>query len=793
MRSKRHFVALMAAAMLATSVPSAVFAESVSSEAPAAVAENNGVTEQPTDVAVSKDKAVSLARELVQIPKEYKLQSASYYSDVLAGGKRGLWGLDFVYQANGKTKGTIYVRINADNGQLVEFSTYVDKPNAKPSYPLKVEREGAQDIAISYINKVAAAYKDQVQYNPDYGVQLLPPLTGDVRHTIRYDRVVNGVPYYDNFIELEVDSEGHVMRYTFNWDDTIQFPKAEQVLSLQDANAKLSELAEPQLSYIIPYGAPGGGKPSLSYEMGAMAIDAVDGKIQENPYGYGYGYYGYGGYYGYSGYAANNVSDTPVSETALGNKPIVGNLTEKEAVAKVEASFKLPEGAEFRGSNYYEYANEATGEKMKRWSLDWTIRKDNQEIGSAYANVDSQTGVINNFYSYQYNGVDQEAKPTVTFAQAKSTALETIKKQLPWLSNELYLVEVDEKTYNNGNPMNEYYFNFVHKVHGATVTYDYINVSIDGFTGNARSFDAQISNHSYSTAAPKLITEKQAIEKWLTYYRTQLTYQLTPQYVWDGQPLPIEKYLLMIASGEIKPEEVEYKTEAKLVYRLVPRLIDEAVFLDAETGNWRNRETGDVTQLEKPKATDINGHWAQRQLELMVAYKALDVKDGKVNPNAIVTRGELIKMLVLSLNGGRNPYLYGYGAAAEKASFSDVAKDSSYYAYVENALQNNWIDIGDGSFNPDGKVDREEMAELIVRALGYNTLANHDELFNISFKDTADIEKKGQAAIVVGLKIMSLSSGKFLPDKEVTRAEAATAFFRFLQARADLQEAPLTN
>lgn len=785
MRSKKHWVALMAAAMLATSLPSAAFAESAPSAAVQDTAVNNGVTEEPVDVAVSKDKAVSLARELVQIPKEYTLQGASYYSDVLAGGKRGVWALDFVKQVKGTTKGSIYVRINADTGQLMEFGTYVDNPNAKPTYPLKVEREDAQGIAIGFINKVAAAYKDQVQYNPDYGVQLLPPLSGEVRHTIRYDRVVNGVPYYDNFIELEVDSEGHVMRYSLNWDDTIQFPKVEQVLSLQDANAKLSELAEPQLSYIIPYAAQG-AKPALSYEMNAMAINAVDGNKLDDMYGYGYGYYGY---YGYGGGA---VSETPVSEQALGNKPIIGNLTEKEALAKVEGSFKLPEGTEFRGSNYYEYANEATGEKTKRWSLNWTIKVGNEERGSVYANVDSQTGVINNFYSYQYYGENQEAKPTVTFDQAKSTALETIKKQLPWLSHELYLVEVDKEAYNTDTPVSEYYFNFVHKVHGATVTYDYINVSVDAYTGNVRGFDAQISNHSYSTAAPKLITEKQAIEKWLTYYRTQLTYSMTPQYVWNGQPLPIEKYKLMIASGEIKPQEVEYKSEAKLVYRLVPRLIDEAVFLDAETGNWRNRETGDVTQLEKPKATDIDGHWAQRQLELMIAYKALDVKDGKVNPNAIVTRGELIKMLVLSMNSGRNPYLYGYGATAS-VSFNDVAKDSGYYAYVENALQNNWIDIGDGNFNPEGKVDREEMAELIVRALGYNTLANHDELFNVSFKDTADIEKKGQAAIVVGLKIMSLSNGKFLPDKEVTRAEAATAFFRFLQARADLQEAPLRS
>src|SRR5690606_38612332 len=139
------------------------------------------------------------------------------------------------------------------------------------------------------------------------------------------------------------------------------------------------------------------------------------------------------------------------------------------------------------------------------------------------------------------------------------------------------------------------------------------------------------------------------------------------------------------------------------------------VFLDAVSGQWRTYDKGDITQLEKQKILDVEGHWAKHQLELMVAYKALDVIDGKVRPNELIKRGELIKMLVIARNGGN----YGY-ATAEKtmnASFDDVGASSEYFAYVEAALQQNLIDIGDGSFNPDATVSREEMAELIVRAL----------------------------------------------------------------------------
>ncbi|GGG85274.1 S-layer homology domain-containing protein [Paenibacillus radicis (ex Gao et al. 2016)] len=779
MKNKKRWIAMAVAVMMVSSLPAAAFADTPAGPATVpgeAASVDNGTTEDPIDVAVSKEKATSLARELVNIPKEYTLQGASYSTDLLAGGKRGAWSLDFVKKVNGKHKGSIYVRISADSGQLLDFDTYVDNANSKPSYPLKVERSEALEIAKTYINTIAPAYKDQVQYNPDYGVQLLPPLTGEVRHSIRYDRIVNGISYVDNYIELEVDSEGHVMRYSLVWDSTIQFPKVDKMLSLQEANAKLSELAKPALTYILPYGAQKNTKPALSYELDTLTIQATDGKLLPEMYGG----------------RTEVISPTPVAEKALGEAPKKGvSLTEKDAIAKVTSAFTLPAGAKVSGTSYNEYANERTGSNNASWNISWTITSNNQEVGSAYATVNSDTGVVASFNCYLYG---DDSKVAVTLEQAKAKAIETVKKQLPWAANELYLVEPNKDQYSPDKigTMDAYYFSFVHKIHGATVSYDRVGISIDGKTGEVRNFDASLNDYAYPAKAPNLIGSKQAVDKWLTYYRTQLTYYLAQQYIWHGQPIPVEKYKVLLAAGEVQANEVEYKTEAQLVYRLVPRLIDEAVFLDAETGSWRSRDTGDVTQLEKPQATDINGHWAQRQLELMVAYKALDVKDGKVRPNAIVTRGELIKMLVLSMNSGHKP-MFAAGDTAAKASFNDVATSSSYYVYVESALQQNLIDIGDGTFNPEGKVDREEMAELIVRALGYNTLANYDQLFRISFKDAAKVEKKGQAAIVVGLGIMTLSDGNFAPEKQVTRAEASAAFFRFLQSRADLQEAPLRN
>ena len=228
------------------------------------------------------------------------------------------------------------------------------------------------------------------------------------------------------------------------------------------------------------------------------------------------------------------------------------------------------------------------------------------------------------------------------------------------------------------------------------------------------------------------------------------------------------------------------KLDAKLVYSLVPKFNREPFLLDAQTGQWRNSETGEVISLDKVTVSDIDNHWAKNELQLMLDYQALDVKDGKVNPDQTIQRGELVKMLVIAMNGGNGGIYYG---AERKASFADVSNSSPYFAYVENAVDRGLLDVG-AEFNPEAAMNREEMAQLIVKALGYKSLTKFDGIFNGNFADAAKLKHVGDAAIVVGLNIMSLNDGQFVPQQEVTKAQAASAFYRFLQRRSELQEQP---
>jgi len=492
---RKRLAVVLSTAMLMSMLPATAFAESsnkpaVTNAAAKAVPSSEGDIMKegfaaPVDVAITKEKAEALARQYVSIPKEYVLQGASLNMEVMASGKRNAWGLDFVKKVNGKHLGSIYVRIHADKGQLLEFNSYTDNPSAKPTYPLKVERDAAQQIALQFIDKIAADYKGQIQYNPDYGVQLRPPLTGEVVHSIRYDRLVNDIPYVDNYIELEVDSEGHVRRFSLQWDDTIIFPKVDAKLSAAEANEKLRAAAAPLLAYIVPYNMQGKRKPLLSYELQPISIDAVTGQLKDQSRD--------------NYFRAGTISETPISEKPLGEEPKAGAVTEKQAIDAVKAAFALPAGVELNGSNYSENSNESTGETEAFWQLNWTVKKDGKEVGSASASVNGRTGEVRHFNTYMYNEQSQSGGTKVTLEQASTAAVEAIKKRLPWLTDELYLVKPDPKQYEGivaGQP-SQYYFNFVHKIYGAVVEYDNISLSIHSSTGEVVNYDANLSNFVY--------------------------------------------------------------------------------------------------------------------------------------------------------------------------------------------------------------------------------------------------------------------------------------------------------
>lgn len=787
--AKKTAIFALSTTLLLSAVPSALAADapsaasSMNSTMPA-VTPGAGKSDDATDTAaaveakISKEKAIELAKTAVPLPEGYTLQGVNFNSISYQNGK-GAWNIQFEKRDQNRSLGNINATIDADSGKLLNYYSYEYDADRTVTYPPKVDLKSAKDIAQALLHKMNPGEEANVLYNDDFEKQYKPPLNGGVRYQIRFDRSVNGIPFPQNYISFTIDGEGRFLEYDYRMNSDVTFEDAKGVITPEEALKQYRDASNPSLLYLLthPNRNESTSKPVLSYTLPFGMLDAKTGKMLDQA----------------GKPAPAQPNSTPLTDKPLASKPQDNqNLNKDQAVAKVTAVITLPAGATLQNSSYNENVDTKTGSGGSSWNLTWKVPAEkDKESTYVRATVNSKTGEIMNYYRdqpYYYDKAADSASSTVaidTPEKAKEAAAAFIKKVIPQYTSELAFdtqslqpIPVEEL-----KRMRTYGVMFKHLVNGIPTDFESLSVGVNVFTGEVENFWNNLSNIAIPNDLGKQIDAERAEEIILSQYTLKKQYALPnglPGYDPYGKMMPVPP-----SSGTSAKNE-----PAKVVYVAVPNNPSEYVFLDALTGEWRSRDTGAITNPDKVVATDLESHWAQRELQLMMDYKAIDVKDGKVNPDQAIKRGEMIKMLVTAMNGG---YYTASYSADRKASFADVANGSQYFAYVESAVDANLIERNSTTFNPESSMTRDEMAELLVRALGYSKLASTPGLFNLNVSDAESVQHKGHVAIVLSLGILSTSNGSFLPAAEVTRATAATAFYRYLEKRSTLQDTPIRN
>lgn len=117
----------------------------------------------------------------------------------------------------------------------------------------------------------------------------------------------------------------------------------------------------------------------------------------------------------------------------------------------------------------------------------------------------------------------------------------------------------------------------------------------------------------------------------------------------------------------------------------------------------------------------------------------------------------------------------------EKGTYEDVQDPSAwYYSAVETAYANGAITRQSDTFRPADSITREEMAAMLVRALGYGTIAGLAQEVSAPFTDTTT--NAGYIAMAYELGIVNgTSSTTFEPDKAATREQVAVILDRLDQ------------
>lgn len=151
--------------------------------------------------------------------------------------------------------------------------------------------------------------------------------------------------------------------------------------------------------------------------------------------------------------------------------------------------------------------------------------------------------------------------------------------------------------------------------------------------------------------------------------------------------------------------------------------------------------------------------------------------DNRFNPNATLTRGQFVVMLMRAC--GITP-----GNNTVNDNFTDAG--NTYYTKYLAEAKKLGITVGKGnnSFDPDGKISRQDMFVMLYRALDkLDSMPVKTSSLTISdFSDAGSVggyAKDGLNALLAG-GIVSGGDGKLSPLKTCTRAEMAQVLENFL-------------
>ncbi len=197
-------------------------------------------------------------------------------------------------------------------------------------------------------------------------------------------------------------------------------------------------------------------------------------------------------------------------------------------------------------------------------------------------------------------------------------------------------------------------------------------------------------------------------------------------------------------------------------------------------------ETEDADKLITLKSTnvadfsDTAGHWAQADIARLHRLGILNgVGNNKYDPNATLTRAQFAQMinnlLQLSPDG-------------TKADYSDI-RSSAWYNNAIQAVATVGVSNGytDGTYKPNRKISREEMAHILLNTMRY---VDPDDSFGTDtnqvlnkFKDQSKVgnwARSDLASAITEKLFKGRANGELDPKASTTRAEAAATISRLI-------------
>ncbi len=169
-------------------------------------------------------------------------------------------------------------------------------------------------------------------------------------------------------------------------------------------------------------------------------------------------------------------------------------------------------------------------------------------------------------------------------------------------------------------------------------------------------------------------------------------------------------------------------------------------------------------------------HWAKPAIDTLIEKGAISgYSDGSFKPENHITRAEFVSILNKALQlPDYNPLTPG---------FSDVSTQDWFYGSVENAVHAGIIAGYGQRFNPEQEISREELAVILVNALGKSDEARASMNDKTGFVDDATISSWSRGFVVKAVDnnlLKGYLDNSFNPQGKATRAEACVTILNLL-------------
>jgi len=246
--------------------------DSSSIKAPALTPEEQAEVDKSANL-LSQEQAIQAVSKWVKLPEGYVLQSSNLERRNNEDDTR-YWSLSWSKQPKlGASYGYLGAQVDAASGELISFNLMNEEQGSSQT---KLSRDEARQLAEAFIRKIQAQHWQELKLDENNNENWNEPSNW----SFNYYRLVNGVPYYNNSVNITVKASKEIINYNINWSKA-KFPPAQGLIDSVRANRLFLQAAPMKLKYVFTTADSGNLESHLVYvpeiKNSLSMLDAVSG------------------------------------------------------------------------------------------------------------------------------------------------------------------------------------------------------------------------------------------------------------------------------------------------------------------------------------------------------------------------------------------------------------------------------------------------------------------------------------------------------------------------------------